>query len=175
MKRLTDKEYLKMCYDTAKNSEDPNTKTGAIIVDRDGYIRATGYNHFPYRATNFSMEEHCLPIVFNRRVEAAKKITWNRSGDYIDTKYPYVVHAETDCCINLLKINNSIEIDDSLTMYITLFPCDKCAQMIIESGIRKIVYADDKYHDAEFSQAARILLEACGVECVYIPLEEDEK
>ena len=167
--KLNHKEYLLMAKQVAEtNSADPNTKTGAIIVKTGEVlpppsIVAKGWNHFP--------------------VPEGNGITWNREGEYLDTKYPYVVHAEIDCIVKFLRYVGMLKYrshermnyynPEDYTMYMTLFPCEHCAQMIILSGIKKFYYADDKYHDKEFSIAARRLFDVAGVEYIYLPIEDE--
>lgn len=156
----TDKEYLELAYKIASNSEDPNTKTGAIIINRFGEVIASGYNHF-HKSLTKALSDPTSPI------------TMERGSDYIHSKYPYVIHAETSCVVNLLRRtnNNAYDLDQRpYIMYMTLAPCDKCAQMILESGVKKIVFAEDKYHDKDYCIAGAILLQAAGIETVYLPL-----
>jgi len=86
-------------------------------------------------------------------------VPWNRDGDYLDTKYPYVCHAEKNAIHNASNKNDL----DGATLYSTLFPCNDCAKDIIQSGIKKVIYLSDKYHDEDFTTAARIMFEASGV------------
>ena len=168
--RKSDKEYLQYCVELARNnSHDPSTKTAAIIVNSAGDVTAIGYNRFPKSVTIAqTTRELNFPV---KQKMAADKITWEKDRDYVDTKYPYVVHAEVACCLDWLKKHSLYEASDDDIMYMTLAPCDKCAQMIIETGIKHIVFADDKYHDKDFSIAARRLLDAAGVSYKHIPLD----
>ena len=81
----------------------------------------------------------------------------NREGDMYDTKYPYVVHAE------LNAILNSIQKLVGCRIYVSLFPCHECVKAIIQSGIKEIVYEDDKYSDTPSGKAAKRMLDAAGV------------
>ena len=74
----------------------------------------------------------------------------NREGDMYDTKYPYVVHAE------LNAILNSIQNLHGCRIYVSLFPCHECVKAIIQSGIKEIVYEDDKYSNTPSDKAANV-------------------
>ena len=78
-------------------------------------------------------------------------------GDFLDTKYPYVVHAEPNAILN-----STTKLDDA-TLYVTLFPCNECAKLIIQSGIKEIVYISDKYDGTNENKASKAMLQAAGV------------
>ena len=87
------------------------------------------------------------------------KIPWAREGaSELDTKYPYVCHAELNAILNTeRRLKGS-------TLYVTLFPCNECAKAVIQAGIKKVIFLDDKYHDKTYSIASRKILEMAGVE-----------
>ena len=89
-----------------------------------------------------------------------------RVGDLYDTKYPYVVHAE------LNAILNSISHLQGCTIYVSLFPCHECVKAIIQSGIKEIIYEDDKYNGTDSDRAAKRMLDAAGVKYTKIPAFE---
>lgn len=122
----------------AFRSPDPSTQVGCILV-KDKRIVGMGYNGYP------------------RGVEP---FTWNRDPDaeFLDSKYTYVVHSEVNAVLNTPR-----EDCRGATAYMTLFPCNVCAGVMISSGIKDIVFFDDKYHDMPFSKAARKLLRAADV------------
>jgi dCMP deaminase len=98
-----------------------------------------GYNGFP---TGCSDED--LP--------------WNREGSFLETKYPYICHAE------LNAILNSISRDlNGCTIYVALFPCNECAKAIIQAGISEVVYLSDKYKDTDADKSSRIMFNQAGV------------
>ena len=102
----------------SRRSKDPNTKVGSVIVNNENRIIATGYNGFPN-----GIKDELLP--------------WSKNSElYEETKYAYVVHAEANCLLNSIK--SSLE---GCTMYVTLFPCSSCTKLIIQKGIKKIVYS----------------------------------
>ena len=106
---------------SAYRSKDPNTQVGACIVSPENKIVGVGYNGLPW-----GCEDDQFPWAA-------------REGDLYDTKYPYVVHAE------LNAILNSISHLQGCTIYVSLFPCHECVKAIIQSGIKEIIYEDDKY------------------------------
>ncbi len=125
---------------SAKRSKDPNTKVGACIVDDDNKVVSIGYNGMPR-----GLDE--------------SKLSWNKN-EGLDSKYLYVCHAEFNAILNT-RNGSSLK---GCTLYVTLFPCNECAKAIVQTGIKKIVYLDDKYHDTLFTQASRKLLLLAGVE-----------
>jgi len=79
------------------------------------------------------------------------------------TKYPYVVHAELNAIMN--KNSESCR---GCRLYCTLSPCNECAKVIIQSGIKKVIFASDKNHKRTYSIASRKLLNLAGVETVHL-------
>ena len=138
-KEALDRRYLRMARIWAENSYCRRRQVGAIIV-KDKMIISDGYNGTPVGFENVCENEDGL------------------------TK-PYVLHAEANAITKVARSNNSSE---GATMYITASPCLECAKLIIQSGMRRVV----------FSELYRItdgidLLERAGIECVHIP--EDRK
>lgn len=129
---------MRMAHVIADRSKDPGTQAGAVIVDQKNIIVGLGYNGFP------------------RNVNDAE-FPWERDGDFLETKYAYVVHAEENAAYNS---NASTE---GCKIYTTLFPCNECAKTIIQKGIREVVYESDKYHDEKVWEASRKLLDSAGV------------
>jgi len=66
--------------------------------------------------------------------------------------------------MNAIVNRNSADVKNC-TMYVGLFPCNECAKIIIQSGIRKVVYVSDKYEQKEKTQAAKRMFDAAGIEC----------
>lgn len=131
---LLDRRYLRMTAIWAENSYCERRKVGALIV-KDNMIISDGYNGTPAGFENVCEDEHGL------------------------TK-PYVLHAEANAITKVARSNNSSE---GATLYVTASPCIECAKLIIQTGIRRVV----------FSELYRItdgldLLKRAGVECVYI-------
>lgn len=132
-----DEYFMGIAMLSAMRSKDPNSQVGACIV-RDNKILSLGYNGMP-----IGCDDDIMP--------------WGREGDDLDTKYMYVCHSELNAILNAGK-----DLHDS-TIYVTLFPCNECAKAIIQSGIKRIVYLDDKYKDSNNNIAARFLLKTAGV------------
>ena len=134
-----DQCFMGMAAIVAQRSKDPSTQVGAVIVSANNRVLGVGYNGFP---------NGCADDDF----------PWGREGDYLETKYPYVVHAEINAIAN--AVTNRL---DGATIYCTLSPCEKCAQLIIQKGIRKIVYLDDKYWNDDAHIAARLMLASADI------------
>jgi dCMP deaminase len=137
-----DEYFMGISVLSAKRSKDPSTQVGACIIDEDKKIVGTGYNGSP------------------RGIDD-KDFPWKREGDFLETKYAYVCHAELNAILNSTK-----ESLKNCTMYVALFPCNECAKAIIQSGIKKVVYLSDKYFDTPASIASRRILTMAGIELV---------
>ena len=133
-----DEYFMGVAILSSKRSKDPSTKVGACIVNEDKKIVGIGYNGFP---------AGCSDDVF----------PWDREGDYLECKYPYVVHAEPNAILN-----STVPLKGA-TIYVTLFPCNECAKLIIQSGIKEIVYMGDKYSGTPTDIASKRMLEAAGI------------
>ena len=126
---------------SAQRSKDPNTKVGACIVNEDNKIVGIGYNGMP-----IGCKDSIMP--------------WERTAtNNLDTKYPYVVHAELNAILN----SNQMSLK-GCTLYVTLFPCNECAKAVIQSGIKKVIYYNDKYANTESTIAAKFMLKTTGVD-----------
>lgn len=136
-----DEYFMSIALLSSLRSKDPNTKVGACIVSEDHKVLSLGYNGMP-----IGVDDH--------------KIPWERVGEPMDTKYFYVCHAELNAILNS---NHNLK---NSTVYVTLFPCNECTKAIIQSGIKKIVYLSDKYHDTDIEVAARRMLDMAGIEYV---------
>lgn len=133
-----DQYFMGVAILSGMRSKDPNTKVGACIVNEDLKIVGIGYNGFP---------KGCSDDIF----------PWERKGSFLDVKYPYVVHAEPNAILNsTVSLKNA-------TIYVTLFPCHECVKLIIQSGIKEIVYMEDKYSGTESDIAAKKMLEAAKI------------
>lgn len=135
---LLDKRYLRMAFIWAENSYCIRRKVGALIV-KDNMIISDGYNGTPSGFENICEDENGL------------------------TK-PYVLHAEANAITKVARSNNSSE---GATLYITDAPCIECAKLIIQAGIRRIVYSKAYRSDDGIK-----LLERAGIECVMLQLEQ---
>ena len=124
---------------SAMRSKDPNTKVGACIVDDDHKVVSIGYNGMPMG----------LP---------EEELSWNK-GEGLDSKYLYVCHAEFNAILNT-RNGSSVK---GGTLYVTLFPCNECAKACIQTGIKEIVYVENKYADTIGVQASLKMLNLAGV------------
>ncbi|XP_056228021.1 deoxycytidylate deaminase-like [Seriola aureovittata] len=137
---------------SAKRSKDPSTQVGACIVNQENKIVGIGYNGMPNRCDG--------------------KLPWARNdGNKLDpeSKYPYVCHAELNAIMN----KNSADVK-GCTMYVTLFPCNECAKLIIQAGIKEVVYLSDKYHDTPDVKASKKMLSLAGVQTREFTPKESE-
>ena len=134
---LLDRRYLAMAQIWGQNSYCQRRKVGALLV-RDKMIISDGYNGTPSGFENVCEDEHQV------------------------TK-PYVLHAEANAITKVAKSNNS---SDGSTLYVTASPCLECAKLIIQSGIRRVVYSE-KYR---IDDGIR-LLQRAGIELEYIECE----
>lgn len=154
--------FMAIAQLSALRSNDPSSKIGACIVNSDNQILGIGYNGFP-------------------RGVSEKSFSWNREGEWIDTKYPFVCHAELNAISNT---SNKFDLKGS-TIYTSLFPCNECAKMIIQFGIKHVVYLEDKYADKDEYTASKMLLKEAqvhtekfnrhGQQEIYISLEKVHK
>ena len=136
-----DEYFMGVALLSAKRSKDPNTKVGACIVNQKKRIVGIGYNGFP-----MGCDDEIFPWVNTKDI------------NMLDTKYPYVVHAEANAILN-----SNISTLEGATLYVSLFPCNDCAKLIIQSGIKHIVYMDDKYKNDSSNIASRRMFDASGV------------
>lgn len=144
-----DEYFMGIALLSACRSKDPNTQVGACIVNRQHKIVSVGYNGMPIG---------CSDDVF----------PWNREGDLLETKYPYVCHAELNAILNNVGFNLS-----DCIIYVPLFPCNECSKAIIQSGIREVVYLSDKYAETDSVKASKRMFDYVGVR--YRLLETDLK
>ena len=131
---VLDKRYLRMAQIWAENSYCERRKVGAILV-KDKMIISDGYNGTPAGFENICEDEN-------------------------GSTKPYVLHAEANAITKVARSNNS---SDGSTIYVTASPCVECAKLIIQSGIRRVVF-NDLYRLRDGID----LLRRAGVECVHI-------
>lgn len=132
--------FMANAFLAAKRSKDPSTQVGACIVNTERKIVGIGYNGFPRGCSD-------------------SKFSWQKnSSDPLQNKYFYVVHAEQNAIMN----KNSATVNDCI-MYVALFPCNECAKIIIQSGIREVVYMSDKHSQKLETIAAKRMFDATGV------------
>ena len=133
-----DVRYLRMARIWAENSYCKRRQVGALVV-KDKMIISDGYNGTPSGFENVCEDDDNV------------------------TK-PYVLHAEANAITKLARSNNN---SDGVTIYITASPCIECAKLIIQAGIKRVVYGE-KYRLTDGIE----LLERAGIEVIYIGLED---
>ena len=129
-----DKRYIRMASIWAENSYCTRRQVGALIV-KDKMIISDGYNGTPSGFENICEDNNGV------------------------TK-PYVVHAEANAITKIARSGNS---SDGATMYVTASPCIECAKLIIQSGIKRVVYSE-KYRLEDGLE----LLKRANIEVVYL-------
>ncbi len=134
-----DQYFMGIALLSAERSKDNNTQVGACIVDKNNKILSVGYNGMPTGCNDDEMP-------------------WDREGEFLDTKYAFVCHAELNAILNY----NGGSLDGA-TLYVTLFPCNECAKAIIQKGIKEVVYVSDKYADSPATIASKKMLDMAGV------------
>lgn len=136
-----DDYFMGLAHLSAMRSKDPSTQVGACIVNPEKRVVGIGYNGFP---TGINDDE----------------FPWETHDQYDLSKYAYVVHAE------LNAILNATQKLEGCTIYVSLFPCNECAKAIIQSGIKRLVYEDDKYANTPAVKASKKMLNAAGVKLI---------
>ena len=134
-----DEYFMGLAVLSSLRSKDPNTKVGACIVDSDHKVVSIGYNGMPRGIHDCDL-------------------SWEK-GEGLDSKYLYVCHAEFNAILNT-RDGSSLK---GCTLYVTLFPCNECAKAVIQTGIKEIVYASNKYKDTVGVQASTKMLKLAGV------------
>ena len=136
-----DEYFIGVALLSAQRSKDNNTQVGACIVNQENKIVSVGYNGMPTGCNDDDMP-------------------WEREGAFLDTKYAFVCHAELNAILN----RNSSSLKDC-RLYVTLFPCNECAKAIIQSGIKEVIFLDNKYADAESTKASMMMFKLADIEC----------
>ena len=134
-----DCRYIRMARIWAENSYCQRRQVGALVVKNKAII-SDGYNGTPSGFENVCEDENNI------------------------TK-PYVLHAEANAITKVARSNNS---SDGATLYVTASPCIECAKLIIQSGVRRVVYSE-KYR---LEDGIR-LLERAGIEVCYLEMKEE--
>lgn len=135
-----DEYFMGIALLSSQRSKDNNTQVGACIVSLKNKILSVGYNGMP---TGCSDDE----------------MPWERYDENpLNTKYPFVCHAELNAILN--KGNSSLE---NSKIYVTLFPCNECAKAIIQSGIKEVIFKENKYADSNEVQASKKMFDMAGV------------
>lgn len=135
-----DYRYIRMARIWAENSYCKRRQVGALLV-KDKTIISDGYNGTPSGFPNICEDDN-------------------------DTTFPYVLHAEANAIAKVAQSNNS---SDGATLYVTASPCIECAKLIIQAGIKRVVYSE-KYRLTDGID----LLERAGVKVEFLN-EQDYK
>lgn len=133
-----DEYFMGIAILSSARSKDPSTKVGACIVSKSKKVLSLGYNGMP-----IGVDDNLIP--------------WGREGEELETKYPYVCHAELNAILNAGRDLTGSKV------YVTLFPCNECAKAIIQAGIKEVIYLSDKYGETVATLASKKLLELAGV------------
>lgn len=147
-----DEYFMSIAKLSSMRSKDPNTQVGACIVASDNRILSIGYNGAPngYSDDNFP---------------------WDREGTPLETKYLFVCHAEMNAILNYRGSRKDLE---GAKIYVDLFPCNECAKLIIQSGIKEVLYICDKYADTDEVKASKNLFDTCSVKYRKLNFEEKD-
>lgn len=137
---ILDRRYLRMAQIWSENSYCVRRQVGALIV-KDKMIISDGYNGTPSGFPNICEEN--------------------------DVTFPYVLHAEANAITKIARSGNN---SDGATLYVTDSPCIECSKLIIQSGIKRVVYA----RDYRLSDGIELLRRA-GIMVEFLPFENNEK
>lgn len=135
-----DDYFMGIALLSAQRSKDPSTQVGACIVSNQNRILSVGYNGFPIGCSD-------------------DDFSWEREGDFLNTKYPYVCHAELNAILN----NPGAPLQGA-RIYVALFPCNECCKAIIQSGIKEVIYLSDKYAHTDPVKASKRMMTKAGIQ-----------
>lgn len=136
-----DEYFMGVALLSSRRSKDPSTQVGACIVNQQNKIVGAGYNGLPAGCND-------------------DEFPWEKQGDFLQTKYPYICHAELNAILNNIGMDLH-----GCKIYTALFPCNECTKAIIQSGIKEVIYLSDKYAGNDVFIASRKMLETAGVKC----------
>ncbi|HRX63811.1 MAG TPA: dCMP deaminase family protein [Candidatus Absconditabacterales bacterium] len=145
-----DEYFMGVAMLSAQRSKDPSTQVGACIVNDKNRIVGIGYNGFPTGCDD-------------------DKFPWEREGGFCDTKYAHVVHAEANAILN----SGGWDLH-GCRLYVALFPCNECAKLIIQSGIKEIIYLSDKYNGTDADIVSKSMLNAAGVKLTKLEVKNKQ-
>jgi dCMP deaminase len=134
-----DEYFMGVALLSAKRSKDPSTQVGACIVNQKNKIVGAGYNGLP-----IGCDDDDFP--------------WQKQGEFLDTKYPYICHAELNAILNNIGMDLK-----GCKIYTALFPCNECTKAIIQSGIGEVIYLSDKYAGNDVFKASKLMLDKAGI------------
>lgn len=134
--------YMEFAKHAASKSKDPKTKVGSCLVN-DKRLLSIGYNGAPR-----GFPDEIVP-----KDSDIKSLR--------DNKNSYMVHSELNAILNYGGSLNDLQ---GATLYVTISPCHECAKVIIQTGIKRVVYLED-YHRSETCNMAKLLFKISGVKC----------
>jgi dCMP deaminase len=134
-----DEYFMGVALLSAKRSKDPSTQVGACIVSDKNKIVGAGYNGLPMGCDD-------------------DEFPWEKTGEFLDTKYPYICHAELNAILNNIGMDLK-----GCKIYTALFPCNECSKAIIQSGITEVIYLSDKYEGTDIFKASKFMLGKAGI------------
>lgn len=134
-----DEYFMGVALLSGRRSKDPSTQVGACIVNQQNKIVGAGYNGLPIGCSD-------------------EDFPWDKTGDFLNTKYPYVCHAELNAILNNIGMDLT-----GCRIYTALFPCNECSKAIIQAGIKEVIYLSDKYDGTDVSKASKKMLDTAGV------------
>ena len=137
---LLDKRYLRMARIWAENSYCKRRQVGALVV-KDQRIISDGYNGTPSGFDNVCEENN--------------------------VSFPYVLHAEANAITKLARSHNNSE---GSTLYVTASPCMECAKLIIQAGIKRVIYGENYRLDDGIK-----LLKRAGIDTQLVEIQEEQK
>ena len=145
-----DEYFMGVAKLSSLRSKDPSTQVGCCIVNENKKIVSVGYNGLPIG---------CKDCEF----------PWNvKEGELDKTKYAYVVHAELNAILNATTPLTGC------SLYVTLFPCNECMKSIIQSGIKEVIFEDNKYEGYDFDLASRKMQQAANIKIRQIKIDPIE-
>lgn len=136
-----DEYFMALAKLTAIRSKDPSSQVGAVIVDKNNRVLSIGYNGAPNGFADVDFP-------------------WAREGETLKTKYPYVCHGELNAISNYYGDKERLI---GSKIYVTLFPCNECTKLIVQNGIKEVIYASDKYANTDGVIASKFILDKCGI------------
>ncbi|VDP90836.1 unnamed protein product [Echinostoma caproni] len=135
-----DEYFMSVALLSAMRSKDPATQVGACITNQEKKIVGIGYNGMPIGLSDDEMP-------------------WGKTSEnQLENKYFYVCHAELNAVLNRNHATSS-----GCTLYASMFPCNECAKVLIQAGIKEVVYFADKKKGTPANEASKHMLKKAGV------------
>lgn len=132
-----DEYFMWIAVLSAQRSKDPSTQVWACIINDDRKIIWIWYNWFP-------------------RWISDDEFSWLESQDFLESRNSYSVHAEANAILNSTKNLKGC------TLYCTFFPCNECSKLIVQSGIKQVVFLREK-KDKDHQIVSRRILETAWI------------